>query len=145
MDWPSGPARAEALARFLKMSPGSSPEELLVAVRKGFPFRAFTAVTRHLGATPQRVTVVLGIPSRTVARRKKSGHFTPQESDRLFRLANVLAQAVETLGSDVKAQRWMAEPNTALGGAAPLDLLDTDIGARQVEDTLLRIDHGMFS
>ncbi|MEY4909469.1 MAG: hypothetical protein RL260_3187, partial [Pseudomonadota bacterium] len=30
-------------------------------------------------------------------------------------------------------------------GEVPFDLLDTDIGAHQIEDVLVRLNHGIFS
>lgn len=119
--------------------------DLRDAVRKGLPFSAFEAVSKHLEVSPQHITTVLGIPPRTVARRKAARYLTPQESDRLYRLARAISQTVETLGTIDKARVWLKTPNRALGGEMPLDLLDTDIGARQVEEVLLRLNYGIFS
>jgi putative toxin-antitoxin system antitoxin component (TIGR02293 family) len=47
------------------------------------------------------------------------------------------------LGSEEKAARWLRRPNRALGNQAPLDLMDSDIGTRQVEEVLGRIEHGI--
>jgi uncharacterized protein (DUF2384 family) len=38
----------------------------------------------------------------------------------------------------------MFKPDAALGEAAPIDLLDTDVGAREVEDLLRALAHGQF-
>jgi len=57
----------------------------------------------------------------------------------------VLSQAVEVLGSIDKARLWLKTPNRALGCEMPLDLLDTEIGTRQVEEALLRLNYGIFS
>lgn len=135
---------AEGAGAILRLR-ASTTAELRAAVRKGLPFAAFEAVSKHLDISPQHITSVLGIPPRTVARRKAARHLTPQESDRLYRLAHAISQAVDTLGSIDKARVWLKTPNRALGGDVPLDLLDTDIGARQVEEILLRLDYGIFS
>ena len=66
-------------------------------------------------------------------------------SDRLYRVASTLFQAVEVLGSIDKARVWLKSPNRSLGSEMPLDLLDTEIGARQVEEVLLRLNYGIFS
>jgi putative toxin-antitoxin system antitoxin component (TIGR02293 family) len=91
------------------------------------------------------VSSALDLPPRTLARRKQEHRLRPAESDRLFRLARVAARAAEVLGSDSKASRWLHTPNRALGSEPPLALLDTDLGARQVEDVLGRIEHGVYS
>jgi uncharacterized protein (DUF2384 family) len=49
------------------------------------------------------------------------------------------------LGALAKARLWLLAPNRALGGEVPLQMLDTDIGARQVEEVLLRLSYGVFS
>jgi putative toxin-antitoxin system antitoxin component (TIGR02293 family) len=137
-------AAAEGPGSILRLR-ATSAADLDKAVRKGLPFSAFEAVSKHLEVSPQHITTVLGIPPRTIARRKAARHLTPQESDRLYRLARTVAQAVEVLGTIDKARVWLKSPNRALGGDVPLDRLDTDIGSRQVEEVLLRLSYGIFS
>lgn len=119
--------------------------EVREAVRRGVPTGVFVSLSEHLDITPQEVALIAGIPARTVARRRARGTLDPQESDRVYRLARAVAQAARSLGSIAKARAWLKAPNRALAGEVPLDLLDTDIGARQVEEVLLRLDHGIFS
>ena len=123
----------------------TSLAELRDSVRSGLPFSALVALTKQLEISPQQFTAVFGIPPRTVARRKEARHLNPQESDRLYRVARAVSQAVEVLGSIEKARVWLKTPNRALGSEIPLDLLDTEIGARQVEEVLLRLNYGIFS
>lgn len=132
------------VASFLRLR-ATSLAELRDAVRSGLPFSAFVALAKQLEISPHQFTAVLGIPPRTVARRKESQHLNPQESDRLYRVARAVSQAVEVLGSIEKARVWLKTPNRALCGEIPLDLLDTEIGARQVEEVLLRLNYGIFS
>ena len=79
--------------------------------------------------------------------RRLSQHsrLTAAESDRTVRLARVYATAVEMIGNGGKAVEWLRTPNRALGGELPLDRLDTDLGAREVEDILGRIAYGVYS
>ena len=82
---------------------------------------------------------------RMLARRKRGRKLRPDDSDRLLRLGRLARLAEEVLGSSDKAARWLRRPNRALGGDIPLDRLDTDPGARDVEALLLRIAHGVYS
>lgn len=123
----------------------TSLAELRDSVRSGLPFSALVALTKQLDISPQQFTAVFGIPPRTVARRKEARYLNPQESDRLYRVARAVSQAVEVLGSIEKARVWLKTPNRALGSEIPLDLLDTEIGARQIEEVLLRLNYGIFS
>ena len=78
-------------------------------------------------------------------RLSKASLLTPAESDRTVRMARVYAHAVEMIGDRDKAIGWLTTPNRALGGERPLDQLDTDLGARMVEDILGRIAYGVYS
>lgn len=115
------------------------------AVRDGLPFGAFDAVVDVLEMSSKELGGLLGIPVRTLARRKDRGRLSPIESDRLYRVAHAALVAAETLGSIDKARKWLRRPNRALGGEAPLSHLDTEIGERQVEELLLRLAHGVYS
>ena len=68
-----------------------------------------------------------------------------EESSKLLRLARVLGRANEVFEDPAAALNWLRSPNSALGGPTPLSLLDTDIGAESVRDTLGRIEHGVFA
>jgi RHH-type transcriptional regulator, rel operon repressor / antitoxin RelB len=67
------------------------------------------------------------------------------EPDRLFRLAHIIAQAEDVFGDQTEVQRWLKQPNPALEGHTPLEMIKTEPGARQVEQLLNRTDHGIFA
>jgi putative toxin-antitoxin system antitoxin component (TIGR02293 family) len=114
-------------------------------IRLGLPYAALEAVTGRLALSREQIAQALQLPERTLARRKKESRLSPAESDRLFRLARIAAQAGDVLGSEDKAARWLRRSNRALGGRVPLALLDTDAGTREVEEVLGRIEHGVVS
>ena len=87
----------------------------------------------------------LDIPERTLARRKREGILSREESAKLLRLARVAARAAEVFEDLDLALAWLKTPLAALEDAAPISVLDTDIGAESVMDTLGRIEHGVFS
>jgi len=78
-------------------------------------------------------------------RRRGTGRLARFESDRLYRLARIMALARESLGEDDVARRWLKRPNRALGGLPPVAAIDTEMGARQVENVLGRIACGGIS
>jgi uncharacterized protein (DUF2384 family) len=57
-------------------------------------------------------------------------------------LPQVLASAINTLGSSEKAWSWLRTPNMVLDGERPLDLLDTAEGVFAGETVLRRIEWG---
>jgi putative toxin-antitoxin system antitoxin component (TIGR02293 family) len=123
----------------------SKSEDLVQAVRQGLPYAALEALTRILGLDIGEIGSVVGIPERTLARRKHQRALSPTESDRLYRIAFITQLASTTLGSVQAARAWMARENRSLGGVTPMSLLDTDIGSRQVEGALLRLSHGIYA
>jgi putative toxin-antitoxin system antitoxin component (TIGR02293 family) len=127
------------------LGPTAQPGHFVRAVRAGLPYAALEALTRALGLDVSDVGAVVGIPGRTLARRKHQRTLSPVESDRLYRLAHVAKVASEALGSVDQARRWLGRPNRSLGGEQPMALLDTDAGCRQVENVLMRLNHGVYA
>ncbi|MFL6193074.1 MAG: antitoxin Xre/MbcA/ParS toxin-binding domain-containing protein [Thermoanaerobaculia bacterium] len=142
------PATAE-IVEALGGSEGSrrvdSPEDLKDWIREGLPFESLERVMDQYDINREEISAALDLPPRTLARRKQEHRLRRDESDRLFRLVRIATRAAEVLGNREKAARWLHTPNRALGGVKPLELLDTDLGSRQVEDVLGRIEHGVYS
>jgi putative toxin-antitoxin system antitoxin component (TIGR02293 family) len=113
-------------------------------VRSGLPYESLEAVRERLNLSLPEAAGVLHVPLRTLARRRHERKLDSDESDRLYRLARIAAHAVMVLGTEAKAAAWLRRPNRALNGEAPLEVVDTDLGARQVEDILGRIEHGVI-
>ncbi|OYV34749.1 MAG: toxin-antitoxin system antitoxin component family protein [Acidocella sp. 20-61-6] len=112
------------------------------AVRAGLAVNAVDHLIAT-GSISANELYTLVVPRKTLANRRKLGRLTPEQSDRLVRVARVFAEAEATFASSHKAHDWLRRPTAALGGEAPLTLLDTDEGARLVRALLGRIDHGI--
>ncbi len=120
-----------------------SPEELAERVRGGLPFAALSAVMRQYGISRGVLGDILRLSPRNLLRRKEQKRLSPEESDRLYRLARVLAHANRVFEDPNQSADWIQTPNVALGKQQPLTLLDTDIGVQQVDQVLGRIEHGI--
>lgn len=119
--------------------------ELAAAVREGLPLRVVDELVARGALTTEEVERLV-IPRRTLAhRRQKRQRLSRDESDRLARIARVVAYAEEVLGDVETARAWLRRPNRGLEGRRPLDTLDTDGGARAVEAVLDRAAHGVYS
>jgi putative toxin-antitoxin system antitoxin component (TIGR02293 family) len=124
--------------------PLGTDSDLREAIREGFPHAVLQQVMRASGLTLQELATALDLSSRSLQRRRR-GRLARFESDRIYRMARLLALARETLGESERAIRWLKRANRALGGLAPLAAIDTELGARQVEDILGRIAFGGIS
>jgi putative toxin-antitoxin system antitoxin component (TIGR02293 family) len=120
-------------------------EAIIDEARTGFPYATLEALATRFEIPQETLVRVLNLPPRTLARRKKARRLSANESDRLLRLARVAARAEEVLGSQERAGAWLRGTVRALGWVSPLDLLDTDLGAQEVERILGRIEHGVYS
>jgi putative toxin-antitoxin system antitoxin component (TIGR02293 family) len=87
----------------------------------------------------------LSISKATLHRRKAGGRLGPAESDGVVRIARLMGKAVEVMESEENARQWLTSPQLGLGGAIPLDYARTEVGAREVEDLLGRIEYGVYS
>lgn len=114
-------------------------------VRDGLHMFEFEELRRMLGLTEERMAALLGMSRATLHRRKKAGFLDRSESDRLVRYARLFARASDALGGPDGARSWLSSPARAFDGELPLDFADTEVGAREVEALLGRIEHGVFS
>jgi putative toxin-antitoxin system antitoxin component (TIGR02293 family) len=119
--------------------------ELCEAIREGFPPAVVEELMQASGLTLKELAESLDLSPRSLQRRRRSGRLARFESDRLYRLARIVALAQQSLGDRASAARWLKRSNRALGGAAPISAMDTEIGARQVENVLGRIAYGGIS
>jgi putative toxin-antitoxin system antitoxin component (TIGR02293 family) len=126
---------------------GSVPSQAMdfvEVIRAGVPYAAFEALADTLGWSIEETRRALRFPARTLHRRRQGRRLDEQQSERVVRLAHVVACAIDVVGTADKASRWLRTPIVALGGRAPIDLIDTDVGAGEVLNVLGRLDHGVF-
>ena len=114
-------------------------------VRQGLPAASVDSMLKLTRMAQTELTKALAIPDRTFARRKREGVFSPEESAKLVRFARVVERAEEVFENTMQALAWLKTENPALGDVTPLSLMDTDIGADSVLDTLGRIEQGVFA
>jgi putative toxin-antitoxin system antitoxin component (TIGR02293 family) len=120
-------------------------DDLIRLLRRGLPVSAFANLQAEIGVSTQVLARVTHIATRTLSRRKREGHLDTDESERLFRIGALFDRAVEVLGDKEAAREWFKTPLRALAGQSPLEYADTEPGAREVEDLLGRVEHGVFS
>ncbi len=137
---------AQRVVRILGLPERQRQKSLVDLVRGGLPVSAFEHLASYTQLTRELLADAAAIPLRTVQRRKASKQrFQPDESDRLTRIARLYDHAETVLGSRENAATWMQAPNWVLDGTRPIALADTEVGAREVEDALGRIDDGIFA
>jgi putative toxin-antitoxin system antitoxin component (TIGR02293 family) len=119
--------------------------ELVERVRAGLPFAELEALRGPLGLSLQELAGLAGIPARTLVRRRQAGRLDPMESERVLRIERLLALATEMLRDGGRARDWLKSPKAALAGQSPLEYADTEVGAREAEQLIGRLRHGVFA
>lgn len=113
-------------------------------IEQGLPFRVFAELCDRLGLSQREFAELLRLSLSTLYRRKASGSFEPDESDRLWRYLHVYARALDVHGGEAAAREWLKAPVAALAGATPLVVAKDDPGVQRVLALLGRIEHGVF-
>ncbi len=152
---PINQAVRRSMSRRRKLSPtdgsslglaASNTAELIQQVESGFSYKALRTFESNSGMSVSMIASVIGVPARTLARRKAVGRLTPEESERLLRIAAIFEKTVELFEGDVaEAVNWLTNPRKIFDNRSPLAYARTEVGAREVENLVGRLEHGSFS
>lgn len=130
--------------------PFSTPLEAHESIQHGFPSKSLVVFVQRFPAIGREDTIdkVVGVSLRTFQRHKKPGareRLSREQSGKLYKAAEIVAKAVDVLGTPEAAERFLEEPTMALEGQRPIDLLSTPVGAELVEKHLGRVDYGVYT
>lgn len=131
---------------------GAKPKtdfELAQIVRRGLPLQTQAIFLSH-GLTKDEFHLIV-IPLRTCRHRQERLRkgldelLSPDESDKAVRAARVMALAERVFANRGKALSWMRKEKKRFEGETPMQMLQTEAGARLVEQMLIQLDEGMFA
>ncbi len=114
-------------------------------IQAGLSFRAVQNLQKALDIPLETVASVLGMSRATLHRRKRQGKIDEDESEKLVRYQRLLKKAEDVFGDGKSAREWLRHKQAGLGKAVPLDFARTEIGAREVENLLGRLEYGVYS
>lgn len=121
-------------------------------ILKGLPIRAMLRLVDDLHVLEMPIVlIVLGMSSRSFQRRKTEAQkndratLSAEEGSKLWKFAEILAQATRTLGSKEAAETWLNSSQMGLEWKRPMDLLATIQGAEVVETLLTRMEYGVYT
>lgn len=126
----------------------ATEEDAHELVLRGIPAEAMATLFAGVVSLSSHVLLaVIGVSERSFARRKATPktRLPVDESERLWRFAEVLAHATRVFGSQVEAEQWLDHPAIGLDHRKPIDLLRTHPGTRLVSAYLTRIEHGVYA
>ncbi len=118
--------------------------ELVSLIRSGASTDSVERLAEFLQIPKQELYRLLHITSPS-SRRAAAKRLGVKETDHLVQIAKVYAGCLDLFADPAKATRWMMSPNYALGDRIPFELLDTSEGIALIEETLKRLEYGVFS
>jgi putative toxin-antitoxin system antitoxin component (TIGR02293 family) len=126
-----------------RKAPGMSMADLDREVEAGLPKSSLAAVVSHVYGNSPEATALMHrvIPPATYHRR--GADLKPQESERVERLARVIATAEHVWGNGDDARTFLTTGHAMLGGQRPIETALTELGARRVEQLLWSLFHGV--
>jgi putative toxin-antitoxin system antitoxin component (TIGR02293 family) len=138
-------AKPAIVGRLLGLSAATS-SDLIRQVGRGFSYRTMQALESRSGISLNEIASIIGTPPRTLARRKASGKLSADESEKLLRLSGIFERTLELFeGDQAGALTWLSAPKKELENHTPLEYTRTEVGAREVENLIGRLENGVFS
>jgi putative toxin-antitoxin system antitoxin component (TIGR02293 family) len=137
--------KTATLQKKMPTAKAKHPTELIRQIQKGLRFSELETLQNSIDMPFEQLAAKLSISRSTLQRRKAAGRLSPDESDKVMRLSRLLEHATNVFGDIEKARVWLKFPQRGLGGAVPLDYAETEVGAREVDNLLGRIDYDVYS
>lgn len=126
------------------LTAAKTPSVAIQRVVKGLPWSDAEFVAEQIGVTLDRLADLVGIPRSTFYRRR-GGVFSLPESEHVMRFARLWNVALDVFVAEDAARSWLGRPQHGLDGGVPLEYAKTELGAREVEDLMRRIQFGLLA
>ena len=120
------------------------PREAIKRIAKGLPFSELEHLRGELDESLETLARQLSISRSTLQRRKSERRLSPEESDRVMRFWRILRHATKVFGTIDRARQWLKYPQRGIGHAVPLEYASSEVGAREVDDMLGRIEYSVY-
>lgn len=112
-------------------------------VSAGLPVRALSRTVEYVTSSPREAARLRDRLVAPATRKRRKTVLKPDESERVERLARVMAVAEEVWESRDEARQFLRTQHPLLGGRTPLDLAQSELGARRVEELLWKLEYSL--
>jgi putative toxin-antitoxin system antitoxin component (TIGR02293 family) len=130
---------------------GLKPESKMTAIEKmnisksGVTKKDLIGLKEKSSLDYDKLAKTLSVTRATLINKKPAEKFNCTLSEKIVGLAEIFSYGFEVFENKEKFNSWIANPNKALGGKAPFDLLDSQFGREEVMSVIGRIDFGVYS
>lgn len=119
---------------------------MVLRVEEGLPVMDVVNFGKQAGFTNEELAKMINVPARTYARRiADRGRLKIAEGERAARIMRIFDRAKQLFVTEEDVRKWLHAELPALGWRTPIDYAQTEPGAREVENLIGRIEHGVFS
>ena len=119
--------------------------DLIELSNKGVTKDALLRLVKYLNISIGLMADLITITERTIQRYDREKSFNRMVSEQILQIAEVAAKGTNVFGDKEKFLLWLKQPNKALAGKTPINLLNSRFGTEMILDELGRIEHGVFS
>src|SRR6478672_5718202 len=134
-----------ATSALRKSSGIATVQQQIGRIHAGLSFRAVRNLQNALDLPLEKIAAFLGMSRATLHRRKAQGKIARNESEKLVRYQRLFKKAEAVFGNSNAAREWLIHRQPGLGNVKPVDFAKTELGAREVEALLGRIEYGVYS
>ena len=121
-----------------------SDHDIVRLVEERLPTRALSSL-RRAGLTDEEIHALV-VPRRTLSHRvAKRERLSADESDRVVRIARVVNLGENAFRDAARFWSWFRAPQRRFDDRSPLQMLQTEAGARLVEDLLIGLEEGFVA
>lgn len=122
-----------------------TPFEKMHVVREGVSKKDLEILKLKANMDYTSMAKVLSVTRATLINKKGSERFNASLSERIVSLADLYSFGFEVFEDETLFNQWMQNPNRALGGEIPLDVIDNQFGREEVKNVIGRISYGVYS
>jgi putative toxin-antitoxin system antitoxin component (TIGR02293 family) len=120
--------------------------DLIALSDQGISKASLESLIGHVGVSKKTfLEAILDISVKTLERKKSTEKLDRRTSSHVIEIAKVVEHAFAVFEEEEKVKRWLGKPNSGLNNMKPLDLFSTSTGLGMVNDTLGRIEEGVYS
>ena len=122
-----------------------TPVEKMEIAREGVSKKQLEVLKKRISLGYDELSAALATTRATLINKKGKEHFSQTLSERIVSIAELYSFGYEVFGEEAAFNKWIIQPNRALGGQRPYDLLNNQFGREEVKNLIGRIEHGIYA
>ncbi len=119
--------------------------EKMAVIKKGVSKKELELLKNKAALDYSMLAKALSVTRATLINKKKEQKFNTALSEKIVSLADLYSYGFEIFGDKDLFNKWMRNPNRAIGGQVPYDLIDNQYGREEIKNLIGRIAYGVYS